>query len=217
MKTDKQIQQDVIAELKWEPSVNEAHIGVEVKDGIVTLAGHVASYAEKWNAEQAAQRVSGVRALAVEMDVALPGSSQRTDADIAKSAEKALEWLTYLPKDAIKVMVENGRVTLSGEVNWGFQKFTAAGAVRFLMGVTGVFDNISVKPNVSLKAVKADIEAALKRRANGDAQNISVAVVDGDVTLTGAVHSWAERDLATHAAWSTPGVRNVVDNIKIAY
>ena len=217
MKTDTQLQQDVIAELKWEPSVNAAQIGVEVKDGIVTLAGHVNSYSDKWGAERAAQRVSGVKALAIEMDVKLSGSSKRTDADIARSAENVLEWTTYLPKDSVKVMVESGLITLSGEVDWEYQRQAVAKGVRYLMGVKGVSDQIVIKPKVSLSAVKSDIEAALKRRATTDAQKISVEVRGADVTLTGTVHSWSERDLAKHAAWGTPGVRNVVDNMTITY
>ena len=122
MKSDSQLKKDVNEELKWEPSVNANQIGVEVKDGVVTLAGHVDSYAEKWNAESAVQRVSGVKALAVEMDVKLPGYSVRTDADIGRSAEHALSWTSYLPKDAIKIMVEKGFVTLSGEVEWEYQR-----------------------------------------------------------------------------------------------
>jgi osmotically-inducible protein OsmY len=217
MKTDAQLQQDVIAELKWEPSVNAAQIGVEVKDGIVTLAGHVSSYAEKFDAERAAQRVAGVKALAIEMDVTLPGASKRNDADIARSAENVVEWLTYLPEDSVKVKVEGGWITLSGEVDWEYQRQTALSAVRYLMGVTGVSNLIAVKPKVSLSAVKSDIEAALKRRAKSDAQNISVKVQGADVTLTGTVYSWSERDLASQAAWSTPGVRKVVDNMIVAY
>src|SRR5450755_1909737 len=165
MKTDAQLQQDVIAELNWEPSVNAAQIGVEVKDGIVTLAGHVSSYAEKYAAERAAQRVCGVKALAVEMNVNLPGSSKRNDADIARSAENVLEWMTYLPKDCVKVMVEHGWITLSGELDWEYQRQAVEGGVRHLMGVRGVSDTISIRAAVSSSAVKSDIEAALKRRA----------------------------------------------------
>jgi len=127
MKTDQQLKQDVIAELGWEPAINAAQIGVEVKDGVVTLAGQVGSFTEKWQAEQATQRVAGVKGLAVAMDVNLPGMSERTDADIARSAESTLQWLTYLPSDAIKVMVEKGRVTLSGVVDFNFQRLWAAG------------------------------------------------------------------------------------------
>jgi osmotically-inducible protein OsmY len=203
--------------LKWEPSVHAAEIGVEVKDGIVTLAGHVGSYSEKWNAERAAQRVSGVRALAVEMDVKLSGSSQRNDADIARSAESSLQWTTLLPKDAVKIKVEKGWVTLSGQVEWQYQRESAVNAVRYLMGVTGVSDDIAIKPKVSSSAVKADIEAALKRRATADAHKIKVDVKGADVTLTGTVSSWAERDLATHSAWGTSGVHNVVDKMTMTY
>lgn len=217
MKTDAQIQQDVLAELKWEPSVNASRIGVEVKDGIVTLAGHVESFAEKWDAERASQRVAGVRALATEIDVALPGTSQRNDVDIARSVESALQWTTFLPKDAIKVMVESGWVTLTGEVGWEYQRQSATAAVRYLMGVTGVSDQISIKPRANAVAVKSDIEAALKRHAHADAQKVMVSVSEGAVTLTGKVTSWSERDMARNSAWGTPGVKNVVDNITVGY
>jgi osmotically-inducible protein OsmY len=216
-KSDDQLQQDVIAELKWEPTINATEIGVEVKDGVVTLAGHVDSYAQKWNAERAALRVSGVTALAIEIEVKLPGPSKRSDADIARSAENVLQWTASLPKESAKVMVENGWVTLSGEVSWGFQRDAAARAIRYLMDVTGVTNNILIKPKISTSVVKSDIEAALKRRASADAKQISVEVNGGNVTLTGTVDSWAERQLATHSAWGAPGVRTVTDNITVAY
>jgi osmotically-inducible protein OsmY len=217
MKTDTQLQSDVIAELSWEPSINSEEIGVEVKDGIVTLAGHVESYAEKIDAERATMRVSGVKALAVEMDVRLAGSSARTDADIARSVDHVLEWTTYLPKDAVKIKVESGLVTLSGEVSWEYQRQTAVSAVRYLMGVKGVNDQLVIKPKLSASVVKADIEAALKRRAQKDANQISVSVHGTDVTLSGKVHTWSERELATHTAWGSPGVRSVVDNITLTF
>ena len=217
MKSDTQLQQDVMEELKWQPSVNATQIGVEVKDGIVTLAGHVSTYAEKWDAERAAERVSGVRALAVEIDVKLSGLNKRTDADIASSVKNTLQWTSSLTKDSVKVMVESGWVTLSGEVDWEYQRRAAVSGVRYLTGVTGVSNQIAIKPGVSSSAVKSDIEAALQRRAKADAQKISVQVRGADVTLTGTVHSWSERDIARHTAWGTPGVRNVVDHITIAY
>jgi osmotically-inducible protein OsmY len=217
MKTDSQLQSDVIAELSWEPSINSENIGVEVKDGIVTLAGHVGSYAEKVDAERASMRVSGVRALAVEMDVRLPGPSTRTDADIARSVDNVLQWTTYLPKDALKIKVEGGRVSLAGEVTWEYQRQAAVSAVRYLMGVKGVNDEIVIKPKVSAPVVKADIETALKRRAQKDANEIFVSVHGTDVTLSGKAHSWSERELATHTAWGSPGVRSVVDNITLTY
>jgi osmotically-inducible protein OsmY len=217
MKTDTQIQSDVIAELGWEPSIHSEAIGVEVKDGIVTLAGHVGTYAEKLEAERTAMRVFGVKALAVEIDVRIPGISARTDADIARTVENVLQWTTYLPKDSVQIKVEGGRVTLSGEVNWEYQRKAAVDAVRYLMGVKGVSDLILIKPAVSAPLVKADIEAALKRRAQRDSNNIAVSVKGHDVTLTGSVHNWSDRDLATHTAWGTPGVRSVVNNTTLSY
>lgn len=217
MKSDKQLQQDVSAELQWEPSVHAAQIGVEVKDGVVTLAGQVDSYGEKWNAERAALRVHGVKAMATELKVQLKGVSPRTDADIARSVENVLEWTTSLPVGAVQVMVENGWVTLSGDVEWQYQKQAAADGIRYLLGVIGVNNQINVKPKLSATVVKSDIEAALKRTAVSQAKDISVAVHDHDVTLTGTVHDWAERETACHAAWGTPGVRNVVDRMTMAY
>jgi osmotically-inducible protein OsmY len=217
MKTDSELQQDVLAQLKFDPSINAAHIGVEVDGGVVTLAGKVDSYFEKVNAERAAQRVSGVSALAIEIDVAIPGPYQRTDADIARNAASVLQWMTNLPKDSVKVMVDNGIVTLSGELSWQHQRLAAADAVRFLGGVVGVNNSIAIKPAVSTGAVKTEIEAALKRQANVDAGRISVKVSGSEVTLSGTVHSWAERNLVAHSAWGTPGVRNVVDQTTLSY
>lgn len=206
-----------MAELKWEPAVHAEQIGVEVKDGVVTLAGHVDSFAAKWAAEHAAQRVAGVTALAVEIDVKLSGSSTRTDADVARSAENVLLWTTYLPKESVKVLVEDGWVTLSGEVQWGFQRSTAAAAVHYLAGVKGLSNQITLKPSLRVNVVKHDIEAALQRQASRDSKKISVSVDGSVVTLMGKVPNWAERETATNAAWCTPGVSRVVDNITIAY
>jgi osmotically-inducible protein OsmY len=217
MKTDSQLQQDVMAELKWEPAVHAAQIGVEVKNGVVTLAGEVGSYVEKLDAERAAQRVTGVKALAVEMKVQLSEFGKRTDADIAESARNILGWTSSLPADAVKVMVEGGWLTLSGDVEWQYQRQDAADSVRYLSGVTGVSNQIAIKPSLSASVVKSDIEAALKRRAVADAKTIAVEVTGADVTLTGTVHSWAERDLATHSAWGSAGVRNVVDKMNLVY
>ena len=216
MKTDSQIQQDVMAELSWEPSVGAAHIGVEVSEGIVTLAGHVSNYTEKLNAERAAQRVHGVKALVVEMDVTLSGTGKRNDSDIAQSANNVLRW-SYLPTDRVKVKVEHGRIDLSGEVEWDYQRNEAAEAVRHLQGVTGVNNQITLKPAASASVVKADIEAALKRRAQRHSEAIRVEVEGSDVTLTGIVNSWAERKLARNSAWSAPGVRKVNDNMTVTF
>lgn len=215
MKTDATLQQDVLAELAWEASVNATQIGVEVKDGIVTLAGRVHSFAEKWEAERAAQRVTGVKALAIEIEVALPGDSERNDADIARAAENMLEWMSYAPKDRIAVMVEGGWVTLSGDVDWEYQRQAATSGVRQLMGVTGVSDHIVIKAHASLGEVQGDIENALRRRTRFGAKDITVAVSGDCVTLAGSVPTWADRDVIKHAAWSAPGVRNVVDNMSI--
>ncbi|MDP4076355.1 BON domain-containing protein [Acidovorax sp. A1169] len=215
MKSDSQIQKDVLDELLWEPSVHAAEIGVEVHEGVVTLAGHVNSYAEKFQAEQAAQRVSGVKALAMEIDVKLVGSSKRTDAEIAASVESALQWTNFVSKDSVKVMVEKGLVTLSGDVDWDYQRLAAVTAIRFLRGVKGINDQISIKPKVAVAAVKADIEAALKRRAHTDSHAISVSVKGQAVTLSGKVHSWSERDLAATSAWGTAGVYQVINNIEL--
>lgn len=217
MKTDSQLQQDVMAELKWEPAVHASQIGVEVKDGVVTLAGEVSSYSEKLAAERATQRVHGVKAMAVEMTVKLSALGQRTDTDIAASARNILGWSSSLPTDAVKVMVEGGWLTLSGDVEWQYQRQDAADSVRFLSGVTGVSNQIAVKPLLSATVIKSDIEAALKRRAAADAKTIAVEVEGADVTLSGTVHSWAERDLATRSAWASAGVRQVVDKMTLVY
>lgn len=217
MKTDAQLKQDVLAELSWEASINASRIAVEVKDGNVTLTGQVYSYMEKLRAERIVQHVSGVRALAVEMDVELVGSSRRNDADIARSATNVLQWTTYITKDAVRVVVHDGRVTLSGELDWDWQRQGAVSAVRHLTGVVDVSDRIVIKPKLSSSVVKSDIEAALKRRATANAQNICVEVRGSNVTLTGTVNSWSERELAANCAWSAPGVRGVADNITVAY
>ena len=217
MKTDSQLQKDVMAELNWEPSVHATHIGVEVKDGVVTLAGNVGTYTEKWNAERASQRVAGVKAIAVELKVKLAGSGVRTDADIAESARNVLEWTSAVQSDAVKVMVEKGWITLTGEVGWKFQKEAAADAVRFLSGVVGVIDEMTITPSVKAAVVKGDIEAAIKRAATEDAKKITVGVSGSDVTLSGSIQSWAERDLATQSAWNSPGVSKVIDKMTLSY
>jgi len=217
MKTDSQLQSDVIAELAWEPSIHSEEIGVEVKGGVVTLAGHVGTYSEKLEAERAAIRVVGVKAIAVEIDVRLPGSNVRSDGDIARAVENVLQWTTCLPQDSVKIKVEAGWVTLFGAVHWDYQRKAAVDAVRYLMGVKGVSDLIAIKPTVSAPLVKADIEAALVRQAQMDSQNITVSVDGNDVILSGPVRNWSERDLATQTAWGTPGVRCVTNNTTVTF
>ena len=233
MKSDAQLQTDVLAELHWDPSINAAQIGVEVRNGVVTLSGEVSTFAEKWELERIAQRVAGVLALAIDIDVMLPGLSHRGDADIARAAENILQWMTFSSSNPIKVSVEAGWVTLSGNVDWEYQRQAANGAVRHLMGVKGVSDEIVIKevqlskkapvavdvivqtPELRSSAVKADIEAALQRRARNDAKNLTVEVDGSVVTLSGAVHTWSERELARQSAWGTPGVMRVVDNMTL--
>ncbi len=215
MKNDTQLKSDILSELDWEPSINANQIGVEVKDGVVTLAGHVDSYAEKWNAEKAVERISGIRALAVEIAVKLPGSSKRSDTEIAHAAENALKWQTFLPEGALKIMVESGWITLSGRVEWEYQRQAATSAVRHLLGVKGLNDEIAIIAKLSASNVKTNIESALKRRAIADGQKISVTVDGSDVTLTGEVDTWTEREQAWNSAWGTAGVEKVVNNITV--
>jgi osmotically-inducible protein OsmY len=217
MKNDSDLQRDVFDELKWEPAVHSTDIGVIVKGGVVTLEGVVDSYPEKWAAERAAKRVSGVKALALDLEVKLPGSGKQTDADIAEAAENALKWDVLVPQDRIKVTVQKGFLTLEGEVDWQFQRSAAERAVLNLTGVKGVSNQITVKPSVAPTDIKERIEAALKRNAILDAQQIKVQADGGKVTLTGTVSSWAEFDEAEDAAWGAPGVCDVKNLITVSY
>ncbi len=213
--TDTGLQRAVLAELVWEPSVNAAHIGVSVKNGVVTLSGHVESYLEKLAAERTAKRVQGVRAVANELEVKLPDSSRRTDQDIAEAAVRALKWNLFVPADQIKVTVSNGWVTLEGEVKWQFQKNAAERTIRHIPGVIGVTNSITVKPRISPLELKNRIADALTRSAEVDAGGV-VVEIDGDkVTLRGTVRSWAEREEAERVAWSAPGVAHVVNEIVV--
>lgn len=216
MKSDAALQDDVLEELKWEPSVNAAHIGVSVKDGIVTLSGHVPSFVEKYAAEKAAKRVYGVKAVADELDVQLADSKRRSDEDIARACLEALKFHANVPSERIKIIVRNNWVTLEGEVEWQYQKDAAVTVVREQSGVTGITNAITVKPKVSPRDVRNQIEAAFKRNAEIDSRRISVESHDGTVILRGNVRSWVERDQAQQAAWAAPGVTGVENHITIS-
>lgn len=219
-RTDEQIQRDVLAELEWEARVQPNQIGVAVKDGVVTLTGWVDSYLKKWDAEEAAKRVRGVKAVANDIEVRIPGSSERTDADIAAAAVQALQWDTLLPADKVHVTVtvSKGWVTLEGEVDWQYQKEEAEQVVRYLTGVRGVTNLITVRPWVTpSEELKRKIKDALVRSAETDADRINVEVQGSKVTLEGTVRSWAERQEADRIAWSSPGVTAVDNHITIGY
>jgi osmotically-inducible protein OsmY len=215
MKSDNDIKKDVEAELRWDPDIDATDIAVTVKDGVVTLAGFVTSYSQKYQAESDAKRVAGVVGVANDIEVRVPAIDQRPDPDIARDAVTAIQ--NQLPFSAknIKVVVQDGWITLEGDVEWHYQKERAEDAVRWVKGVKGVINSIQVQPKVTADEIKRKIEEAFKRNAEVDANRITVETHDGEVVLKGTVHSWVEREEAERAAWAAPGVHKVDDRISI--
>jgi osmotically-inducible protein OsmY len=215
MKTDMQLKVDVTDELAWDPAINAAGIGVMVKDGVVALTGHLDSFAEKHAVERAVRRVAGVRGIALELDVKLAAEHKRSDSEIAQAAATALRLNSMVPEGKVQIEVENGWVTLTGEVDWSYQLARAEQCIRPLAGVRGLYNRITIKPRASSKDVGAQIMAALTRQAMREAKHITIEVEGGVVTLWGKVHSLAEREAAVGAAFSAHGVSRVVDKLEV--
>ena len=213
-KADMQLKKDVEDELEWDPKINAAQIGVAVENGAVSLTGVVDTYAEKWAAEDAAKRVSGVRSVAQDLTVRILGEHQHSDAEIAEAALNAVKWDVWVPS-TVKLSVQQGWITLEGQVEWNFQRDEAESAVRHLAGVKGVVNNITLKPTVSAAQVKERVKAALQRQATVDAQTIRVDTSGSTVTLSGDASTWQAVEDAADAAWAAPGVTDVVDNIRV--
>ena len=215
MKTDYQIQQDVIDQLKWEPVLNSAQIGVAVKNGIVTLSGFVETYYKKTRAENAAKKVSGVRAVAEDLRVGVSPIYKKTDAEIAESVLTTLKLHTSVPEDKVKVKVEDGIVTLEGEVDWDYQRRTAKESLTGLPGVRDIISYITLKPLVTADNIKQRINATFLRQATIDASRIFIEVSGSKVILTGHARSFAEKEDAISAAWGAPGISDVIDKIAV--
>lgn len=215
MKTDSDLKRDVTAELAWDPAVRANAIGVAVKNGVVTLTGHLETFAEKHAAARAVRRVADVKAIALELDVKLAPDHKRSDTDIATSAENALKWNTLVPAEAITLTVDHGWITLRGEVEWDFQRRSAEKAIRALMGVVGISNEITLRVKPQATNLSRKIEEALTRQAIREAQRIKVSVEGNTVKLIGNVHSWQERDAAQGVAWTAPGVRAVINELTV--
>lgn len=217
MKTDTELKADVIAELAWDSAINPTGIGVIVKHGVVTLTGHLESFAEKHAVERAVHRVAGVRGIALELDVKLSAAHKRSDSEIAQAAATALLWNSNVPDGRVQVEVENGWVTLTGELDWNYQIASAEQCVNSLLGVCGLTNKIAIKPRVNSKDIAAEITSALTRQAVREAKHIGIEVRGGIVTLKGKVHSLAERDAAVGVALTARGVSQVLDKIEVGF
>jgi osmotically-inducible protein OsmY len=217
MKLDTDIRTDVQNELQWDPSVEHQGIGVNVQEGVVTLFGEAPHFADKYSAEKAAKRVVGVRAIANDISVNIPLPGQRSDTDIATAAANAMKWNASLGQCKIDIVVSKVCVTLSGHVHYGYQVNVAEAAVRYILGVTGVVNNLTIKTSVKMADVKKEIEAAFLRQAVFDAKDIDVKLDDSKVTLKGFVASWREKDEAARAAWAAPGVAKVENQLLVTY
>ncbi|MGM9488275.1 BON domain-containing protein [Ideonella sp. YS5] len=215
MKTDADLKREVEAELAWDPAVNANAIGVAVKDGVVTLSGHIDTYPEKWAAERALRRVRGVKALALELDVRLSPDHQRSDTDIALAAESALKWNSAIPPDSVRLTVDKGWITLRGELDWDYQRKSIEKSLRHLTGVIGISDEIGLHYRPVPGDISRRIREALTRQSEREARHLDIDVSGDTVTLRGQVHSWHERDAAWGAAWSAPGVAKVIDELTI--
>lgn len=217
-KSDRDLERDVRDELTFDPRVANKTIAVSARDGVVTLSGSVPTFAMKVAAHHDAERVNGVRAVVEHMDVSLPDTHARSDADLAKAVADRLSWDVEVPPNKIKATVRDGVVTLEGTVDWAYQRLAAQGAVRYLAGLKGLRDLIGLSPPPAASSVdvKQHIKAALTRSAEADAARITVDTAGGSVTLRGTVHSWAERDEAVRAAWATPGVEKVQSELTYA-
>lgn len=216
MKTDNEIKRDVEEELRWNPDLDATDIGVSVSKGVVALTGFVKSYLDKYEAERAAKRVAGAVGIANDLEVRIPSVDERPDPDIARDAVSAIKAQLPFSWEHIKVLVNNGWVTLEGRVEWQYQKNTAETAVRGIKGINGVVNTIQLKPQAQPSEVKNKIMEAFKRNAEVDANRIQVEANGGDVILKGSVRSWIEREEAERVAWSAPGVTKVDDRIVIA-
>ncbi|WP_431121342.1 BON domain-containing protein [Variovorax paradoxus] len=215
MKSDTQLRADIQAELEWDPAVASAGVGVVVDHGVVTLTGHLGSYAEKLAAERAVLRVRGVKALAVEISVKLAAGFERTDADIAQAVEHALAWNVQVPRDAVKPMVEGGWVTLAGEVEWDYQRQAAESTVRNLLGITGITNLVKIKLQTCSADVERQVQDALIRVFRGEPRQVAIDVAGSQIVLRGKVRSWAELEAVCGAVWSAPGVVSVVNELAV--